>query len=304
MDSLAHQQWNHFDKRSSSSSPFLFASPDGKAPSTARKVHLRRLRDILHLSIQRGDLLLARRTFGLLARCPEIEWTAIWKIGLVILATDSPPGGDNILGTTKHVEFLRVMMLQHPEEVRSVVPRPSHFPVSGGHGILFPLFNPTPPPRMSYCSRTFQRESLVQELVLSLAIAGRERDALDELELCGSPHFFVSLHTLDSKQCSYLPSPPYQDNSVLHTYAGLLCLRLAPTAETDMNTSAKGTCKRFHNKLVETDLTLYGIVGQSRVSSNQTLLREAKQHLERACALNPEGVVAQTFIQKVRSQSR
>lgn len=138
MDSLAHQQWNHFDKRSSSS-PFLFASPDGKAPSTARKVHLRRLRDILHLSIQRGDLLLARRAFGLLARCPEIEWTAIWKIGLVILATDSPPGGDNILGTTKHVEFLRVMMLQHPEEVRSVV---LHFKFQG-HSIPPLQFNPT-----------------------------------------------------------------------------------------------------------------------------------------------------------------
>ena len=245
MDSLAHQQWNHFDKRSSSS-PFLFASPDGKAPSTARKVHLRRLRDILHLSIQRGDLLLARRAFGLLARCPEIEWTAIWKIGLVILATDSTPGGDNILGTTKHVEFLRVMMLQHPEEVRSVV---LHFKFQG-HSIP-PPFNSTPPPRVSYCPRMFQRESLVQELVLSLAVAGRERDALDELELCGSPHFFVSLHTPNSKQCSYLPSPPYQDNSVLHTYAGLLCLRLALSAETDLNLGAKGTYKSFHNKLVK-----------------------------------------------------
>jgi len=49
---------------------------------------------------------------------------------------------------------------------------------------------------------------------------------------------------------------------------------------------------------------LYEIVGQSRVASNQTLLREAQQHLERARALDPEGVVAQTFIHKVRSQSR
>jgi len=71
---------------------------------------------------------------------------AIWKIGLALLAVDSPPPGD-VLGTAKHIEFLRVMMLQHPEE----------------------------------------RESLVQELVLSLAMAGQDRDALDELELCGSP---------------------------------------------------------------------------------------------------------------------
>ena len=53
---------------------------------------------------------------------------------------------------------------------------------------------------------------------------------------------------------------------------------------------------------VEPDL--YEIVGQSRVASDQTLLREAQQHLERACALDPEGVVAKTFIYKVRGQSR
>ena len=35
-----------------------------------------------------------------------------------------------------------------------------------------------------------QRESLVRELVLSLTMAGRERGALDELELCGSLIFF------------------------------------------------------------------------------------------------------------------
>jgi RNA polymerase I-specific transcription initiation factor RRN11 len=115
MDSLdGHRQWNHLDKRYG---PFLFASPDGKTPSTARKVHVRRLRDILHLSLQRGDLLLARRAFGLLSRCEEIEWMVIWKIGLVILAVNSPPG--DILGTAKHIEFLRAMMLQHPEEVRA-----------------------------------------------------------------------------------------------------------------------------------------------------------------------------------------
>jgi hypothetical protein len=44
----------------------------------------------------------------------------IWKIGLIILAAASSPPGD-ILGTTaaKHIEFLRVMMLQNPKEVRA-----------------------------------------------------------------------------------------------------------------------------------------------------------------------------------------
>jgi len=56
------------------------------------------------------------------------------------------------------------------------------------------------------------------------------------------------------------------------------------------------------NSRNETNLTIYGIVGQSGVASNQTLLRDAQQHLERACALDPEGVVTQTFIHKVRGQ--
>ncbi|KAI0251353.1 hypothetical protein BJV78DRAFT_1275436 [Lactifluus subvellereus] len=208
---MAHRQWHDLYQHSSS---FLFASPDGKVPSTARKVHIRRLRDILHLSIQRGDLPLARRAFGLLARCEEIEWMDIWKVGLLLLAHDSVPGG--ALGAGKHIDFLRVMMLQHPE----------------------------------------QRESLVQELVLSLAVAGRERDALDELEL-------------------YLPSHPYQDNPVLHTYAGLFCLRQAPFVDADLNHGTQG----------------------------QVMLREARQYLERARALDPEGVVAQAFIRKVRRPS-
>jgi hypothetical protein len=35
-------------------------------------------------------------------------------------------------------------------------------------------------------------------------------------------------------------------------------------------------------------------------ASEQTLLREAQQHLERARALDPEGVIAQAFIRRVR----
>jgi hypothetical protein len=158
-------------------SHFLFASPDRRDPSSsARRVHLRRLSDILHLSIQRGDLPLARSAFGLLARCEDVEWAAIWKFGLGILAADDPPPlppGDVLLGTPKHIEFLQVMMLRHPEQVRGALPPFCFFPT---------VYNN----RQLTISIT-QRELLVRELVLSLAMAGRERDALDELELCGSP---------------------------------------------------------------------------------------------------------------------
>jgi RNA polymerase I-specific transcription initiation factor RRN11 len=100
---------------------FLFNSFDWKVPLTARKVHIRRLLDILHLSIQRRDLPRARKAFGLLSRCEEIEWTAIWKLALLLLSDDLPTSGD-APRTAKQLDFLRVMMLQHPEEVRADEP--------------------------------------------------------------------------------------------------------------------------------------------------------------------------------------
>jgi len=209
------------DLHNDDNSSFLFNSFAWKVPSTARKVHIRRLLDILHLSIQRRDLPRARKAFGLLSRCEEIEWTAIWKLALLLLSDELPTSGD-APRTEKQLDFLRVMMLQHPEE----------------------------------------REALVQELMLSLVIAGRERDALDELEL-------------------YLPSLPYQENPALHTYAGLLCFRLAVFANTDLSPDAQPE-ERNNTRDVQ-----------------QTLLREARQHLECADALNPEGVVAQAFIHKI-----
>jgi hypothetical protein len=43
-------------------------------------------------------------------------------------------------------------------------------------------------------------------------------------------------------------------------------------------------------------------IGKGGDASEQTLLREAQQHLERARALDPEGVVAPAFIRRVRQQ--
>jgi hypothetical protein len=77
------------------------------------------------------------------------------------------------------------MMLRHPEEVRTHL-LTCHFrrrivPDPGGLGQVSPTHHLS----------IGQRESLVRELVLSLAMAGRDRDALDELELCESPYFFI-----------------------------------------------------------------------------------------------------------------
>lgn len=105
-------------------SSFLFNSFDWKAPPTARKVHIRRLLDILHLSILRRDLPRARKAFGLLSRCEEIEWTVIWKLALLLLSDELPASG-GAPRTAKQLDFLRVTMLQHPEEVRVVVLMPA-----------------------------------------------------------------------------------------------------------------------------------------------------------------------------------
>ncbi|ESK94454.1 rna polymerase i transcription factor subunit rrn11 [Moniliophthora roreri MCA 2997] len=92
-----------------------------------------------------------------------------------------------------------------------------------------------------------EREVLLQELVFRLIIQERYRDALDELEL-------------------YLPSFPYQDNPVLHTYAGLLCFYLAQ---------------------------------EYSGCFNESTLRDAKSHFERALTVDADNVVVQSFMNKV-----
>ncbi|KAH9482767.1 RNA polymerase I-specific transcription initiation factor rrn11 [Psilocybe cubensis] len=117
---------------------FLFAGLDSKKPSTARKVHLRRLYDLLQLSIQRCNFERAQKCWAILARCSEINWKALWPIGLHILG-----GKDCEKNSQISVEYLRAVMLQHPDD----------------------------------------RESILKELILHLLLQGNCRGALDELEL-------------------------------------------------------------------------------------------------------------------------
>jgi len=67
-----------------------------------------------------------------------------------------------------------------------------------------------------------ERERILAELVQHYIIAGRYRDALDELEF-------------------YLPSFPYRDNPVLHIYAGLLCIFIAQLPESAGANGVEGT---------------------------------------------------------------
>lgn len=136
---------------------FLFAAPAPSlnVPSTARKVHLRRLYDILQLCIHRDDLPRARRAWSILIRCKEINWMAMW--GIAIHLIEENPYEDH--DSTRKIELLRDMILHYPDEVVSAI-----LPVVS---VLILL----------------QRVALIKELVFRLIFAGRHREALDELEL-------------------------------------------------------------------------------------------------------------------------
>lgn len=96
---------------------FLFSSLDSKQPSTARKVHIRRLYDILQLSIQRHQFQRAKRVWAILVHCKEIDWKGLWHVGLHILSEDTTNEDEHIA-----VEYLRSMMLQCPDNVSISIP--------------------------------------------------------------------------------------------------------------------------------------------------------------------------------------
>ncbi|KAF9055017.1 hypothetical protein BDZ89DRAFT_1055643 [Hymenopellis radicata] len=97
-----------------------------------------------------------------------------------------------------------------------------------------------------------QREGILKEIILRQILAGKYREALDKLEL-------------------YLPSFPYQDDPVLHTYAGLLCLYLSQPSDDDMG-----------------DGTL-----------DPSLLNSARAHLEGAKSVDPRNQVAIHFLDQI-----
>ncbi|KAI0775966.1 hypothetical protein BD413DRAFT_469744 [Trametes elegans] len=196
---------------------FLFSSLNSKRPNTARKVHIRRLFDVLQLCIQRHDWPRARRAWAVLVRCKEVDWKSMWRTSLLLLGEDDVDANTAATDSDR-VSYLTVMMRQHPDE----------------------------------------RESILKELVLRLIHCGMHRRAMEELDL-------------------YLPSYPYQDNPVLHIYAGLIALYEAQPAP---DTSEEAT---------------YGPAN---------FLRNAQAHFERARAIDPSNVVAEAFLSQVSSRYR
>ncbi|KAF4575104.1 hypothetical protein EYR36_006460 [Pleurotus pulmonarius] len=195
-------------RRSPADHSFIFSDGVQVTASSARKVHIRRLHDLLHLLIQRGDNERARRAWSILARCKEADWMVMWSTALLILSNESPPpsGRDE----SRSVEFLRIMMLQYPND----------------------------------------REAILQELIINLINASKYQEALSELDL-------------------YLPTFPYQENPMLHMFAGMLSLYLAQPSS------------------------------DAGFAYNNAQLREAESHFKRAVSLDPESSIASTFLTRV-----
>lgn len=97
---------------------FLFAFPDAKHPVSARKVHIRRLYDILELCIHRGDFTRAMKAWSILVRCKEVNWKVMWRTGALLVGRQE----DQEQAARDRLEYLTTMMLQFPEAVRGTRP--------------------------------------------------------------------------------------------------------------------------------------------------------------------------------------
>ncbi|KAF7301848.1 hypothetical protein MIND_00750700 [Mycena indigotica] len=89
----------------------IFAAPKTKR-NAARKIHIRRLYDMMNIAIQRNDYVRANRAWSILARCPEVDWKALWTTGVYLVAE----GLDDHEKLSSKIDFLRVMMLQRPSD--------------------------------------------------------------------------------------------------------------------------------------------------------------------------------------------
>ncbi|OAX43990.1 hypothetical protein K503DRAFT_795776 [Rhizopogon vinicolor AM-OR11-026] len=109
---------------------FLFAFPNEKKTPSARQIQLRRLYDILNLSLRRDDLVRATRAWSILARCKETNWKAMWTLGITLLENNVRVLESN----PRKIDYLRTMLLQLPEErERILVELAQHYIHAGRH---------------------------------------------------------------------------------------------------------------------------------------------------------------------------
>ena len=93
---------------------FCFELANSKPARTSRKIHIRRLYDVLELCIHRGDLQRARNAWAILLRCEEVDWLSLWRIGALLAGSGPVPAGRSI---GDRLEYLKTIMLQCAESV-------------------------------------------------------------------------------------------------------------------------------------------------------------------------------------------
>lgn len=89
-----------------------------------RKLHIRRLYDLLHLSLLRRDLVRASKCWKILVRCREIDFGQLWHLGLRVLfsSDQSEPEDDGEVHSSvlsKCLTYLKGCQNLDPKEVRS-----------------------------------------------------------------------------------------------------------------------------------------------------------------------------------------
>ncbi|GJJ07183.1 hypothetical protein Clacol_001383 [Clathrus columnatus] len=140
MENVPPNEPNELGKRAS----FLFTSLEDKAPSSSRKVHIRRLVDLLYICIHKQDWNKAGRAWVILTQCSEFNWQSVWQFG-IIFASSLSRRNENVTASadSRSLEYLRIAMLRLP----------------------------------------LKRVDILQEIVVQLINQEQYRQALEELEL-------------------------------------------------------------------------------------------------------------------------
>lgn len=95
------------------------------AHTSARSFHIRRLNDIMHLCLQRGDFVRAKTAFATLARCNDIDAMDLWHVGMAVAdAGNTNPGLQRIVDATvgpARIAFLKEIIVSTKYYVRQKI---------------------------------------------------------------------------------------------------------------------------------------------------------------------------------------
>ncbi|WOO78815.1 RNA polymerase I-specific transcription initiation factor rrn11 [Vanrija pseudolonga] len=147
-------------------------------PRTVRGAYIYNLVDCIYACILRGELDRARRAWGILVRCPDVNWKERWRWGLYLMTAETD--AEAPAGTQTQTQT------QQPKEVERWL---KSLQISMPEG---------------------DRPAILAELVLFHIKGHRYRAALDELEtyLTSYPYLLsASLHTYAGMICFYLAQP-------------------------------------------------------------------------------------------------